>query len=225
MKSKLIWLEGALLVAPVLALLTLWKNLPDRVPVHWNLGGQIDRWGSKPSLFVMPVVGCLTIGLLHYLPRIDPKLRRAGGEHGRMQNALAIFRLALAAFFAAIFFIQVMAALGHPVPTSRIVPASILLLLAIFGNYFSNLRPNYFAGIRTPWTLESPATWRATHRLGGRLLFFGSLILLVLEFFVTEAVFIILFLASILLFAVWAVWYSWHHFHTPGATTLQSSAE
>jgi uncharacterized membrane protein len=142
-----------------------------------------------------------------------------------MQHALAILRLALAAFFTTVFLIVITASLGHPLPTGRIVPASILLLLAIIGNYSSNLRPNYFVGIRTPWTLESPATWRATHRLGGRLMFFGSLTLLILEFFVSESVFIILFTTSVVLLLLWAVWYSWHHFHTQGATALPSSAE
>ncbi len=43
MKSKLIWLEGLLLLAPFVALAVLWSTLPDRVPVHWNLHNQIDR--------------------------------------------------------------------------------------------------------------------------------------------------------------------------------------
>ena len=225
MKNKLIWLETALLLAPLIALATLWKELPERVPVHWNLGGQIDGWGSKPSLFVMPVAGLMIVALLHFLPWIDPKLRRSAGGQGRMQNALQILRLALVAFFGAIFATQIATALGHAVPMSRLIPSATLLLLAIIGNYLSNLRPNYFAGLRTPWTLESPETWRATHRLGGRLLFFGSVILLVLQFVVRQSLFAPLFLASVLLYAAWAIWYSWHHFNTQGATPLPASKE
>jgi uncharacterized membrane protein len=225
MKNKLNWVEGALVVAPVVALLTLWKDLPDRVPIHWNLRGQIDGWSTKPSLFAMPVVTVVILALLHVLPRLDPKLRLNDGGQGRMQNALAILRLALAGFFAAILFMQVATALGHAVPATRIVPASVLLLLAIIGNYLANLRPNYFAGIRTPWTLESPATWRATHRLGGRLLFFGSVTLLVLEFFIAENVFFVVFMTALLLFVAWTVWYPWHHFHTHGASALPSPGE
>jgi uncharacterized membrane protein len=225
MKNKLNWLEGVLLLAPMVAPIVLWKELPERIPTHWNLHGQIDGWGSKPLLFLLPVVSVVTIVLLHGLPWIDPKLRRTGGGQGRMQNVLRILRLTLAAFFAAIFAMQCTAALGHAVPVSRLMPSATLLLLAILGNYLSNLRPNYFAGIRTPWTLESPETWRATHRLGGRLLFFGSVTLLLLRFFVNESLFVTLFLAAVGLYAVWAVWYSWHHFHTQGATPLRTSEE
>jgi uncharacterized membrane protein len=31
------------------------------------------------------------------------------------------------------------------------------------------LRPNWFAGIRTPWTLSSRESWEKTHRLGGHV--------------------------------------------------------
>lgn len=218
MKNKLNWLEGVLLLAPLVAVAIFWKELPERIPIHWNLRGEINGWGSKYSLFVMPIVSLVTIVLLHWLPWIDPKLRRANGGQGRMQSALRILRLALAAFFAAIFATQLAATLGHAVPASRLIPTAMLLLLAIMGNYLSNLRPNYFAGIRTPWTLESPETWRATHRLGGHVMFFGSVILLVLQFFVSKSVFVPLFLTLVALYAVWAVWYSWHHFQRQGTT-------
>jgi uncharacterized membrane protein len=225
MKNKLNWLEGALLLAPMVALVVLWRELPERVPMHWNLRGEIDSWGSKPLLLFMPITGLVVIGLLHFLPRIDPKLRHSTAALGRMQNAVQMLRLALAAFFGAIFCIQCAVALGHDLPVSRFIPVSLLLLLAVIGNYLSNLRPNYFAGIRTPWTLESPATWRATHRLGGRLLFFGSLTLLLLRFFVNESLFLTLFLTAVALYAAWAIWYSWHHFHRRGPTPLQASHE
>jgi uncharacterized membrane protein len=219
MKNKLNWLEAALLLGPLLALAILWNDLPTRVPIHWNLRGQIDGWASKPfGMLVAPLTSLGIIALLHVLPWFDPKLRLSAGAHGRMQSVLGILRVALAAFFVALFCMQVAAALGHTVAAGRIVPAATLLLLAVIGNYLSNLRPNYFAGIRTPWTLESPATWRATHRLGGRLTFYGSLFLLLLQFFVSESTFGILFVTSMGLLVVWAFWYSWHHFHTQSAS-------
>lgn len=226
MKNKLNWLEAVLLVAPLLALVTLWNQLPARVPIHWNLHGQIDGWASKPfGMLVLPLISLGIIALLHVLPRFDPKLQRSGNAQGRMQSVLGILRLAYAAFFATLFSMQVAAALGHPVAVGRIVPAATLLLLAIIGNYLANLRPNYFAGIRTPWTLESPATWRATHRLGGRLIFYGSLLLLLLQFFVSASTFGILLVTSVVLLVIWAYWYSWHHFHTQGVRPLESSSD
>jgi len=224
MKNKLNWLEVILLVTPVPILVIFWNDLPARVPIHWNLHGKIDGWTSKPfGILFIPLMSVAIIALLHVLPRLDPKLRRSAGNQGRMKTVLGILRLALAAFFVVLFGMQVEAALGHPVRAARIVPMATLFLLAIIGNYLSTLRPNYFFGIRTPWTLESPDTWRATHRLGGRLMFYGSVLLLLLQFFISESTVMILFITSVLLLVTWAFWYSWHHFHAQGTTTLDSS--
>jgi uncharacterized membrane protein len=80
------------------------------------------------------------------------------------------------------------------------------------------VRPNYFVGIRTPWTLENPETWRATHRLGGRLMFFGAILLLLAQFFLSEGLFAWLLVTSILSLAIWGFVYSWHHSRTHVAT-------
>jgi uncharacterized membrane protein len=33
----------------------------------------------------------------------------------------------------------------------------------------TRMRPNWFMGIRTPWTLSDDTVWRKTHRVGGYL--------------------------------------------------------
>jgi uncharacterized membrane protein len=158
------------------------------------------------------------VALLRVLPRLDPKLRAMLQENERMHATLQVMRLALAAFFGALFYIQIATAFAYPLASGRAVIWCTLVLLAVMGNYLGNLRPNYFIGIRTPWTLESPATWRATHRLGGRLMFFGALLLLAAEFFLSQSAFVFLFATLILSLVTWSFLYSWHHFRTHGAT-------
>ena len=61
----------------------------------------------------------------------------------------------------------------------NIVIGGIGLLFTALGNYFKTIRPNYFLGIRTPWTLESDVVWKETHRVAGILWFFGGLLVAV----------------------------------------------
>ena len=220
MKNKANWLEAALLFAPFLVIAAFWNKLPARIPIHWNLRGEIDRWASSKSIeiFVLPLIALALVALLRVLPWLDPKLRATLQENERMRATLQIMRLAFAAFFGALFSIQIATALGYPMASGRALIWCTLVLFAIMGNYLGNLRPNYFVGIRTPWTLESAATWRATHRLGGRLMFFGALLLLAAEFFLSQSAFGFLFVTLILLLVAWAFLYSWHHFRTHGAT-------
>ncbi len=212
MKSKLFWLEVTLLAVPFLTLAICWDRIPDRVPLHWNAAGEIDGWASKgPGLLLAPILAVGTVALLHLLPWLDPKLRRSGGEEGRMRIALPAMRLATVGLTDLIFFLQLAVSLGQKLDVGRIVVMATLVVLAVVGNFLGTLRPNYFAGIRTPWTLEYPETWRATHRLGGRLMCFGALILLIVQFAVPQEVFVWILVAAVLALVVWSFYYSWRH--------------
>ena len=219
MKTRLSWLEGILLAAPFVVLAIYWNDLPARVPTHWDFRGQIDGWSAKtPGVLMIPLTALGMTALLHVLPWFDPKLRRMQGEGGLLPAVLPIVRIAVLLLLDTIFFVQIATSLGRKVAGGRIMMTCLLVFLVIMGNYLGNLRPNYFVGIRTPWTLENPETWRATHRLGGRLMFFGALILLVAQCFLSESSFGLLLTVSILSLAAWGFVYSWHHGRTHVAT-------
>src|SRR5438067_3309490 len=150
MKNKANWFEAALLLAPFLVIAAFWNKLPARVPVHWNLRGEIDRWASSKSIeiFVLPLIALALVALLRVLPWLDPKLRATLQENERMRATLQIMRLTFASFFGALFSIQIATALGYPMASGRALIWCTLVLFAIMGNYLGNLRPNYFVGIR-----------------------------------------------------------------------------
>lgn len=58
--------------------------------------------------------------------------------------------------------------------------ALIGFMIMVFGNYFPTIKPNYFVGIKTPWTLENETVWKETHKLGGKLWFYGGAVLTLL---------------------------------------------
>ena len=59
MKTRLSWLEVILLAAPFLALASYWNDLPARVPVHWDLSGQINGGGNE--IFVRTSGGSISL--------------------------------------------------------------------------------------------------------------------------------------------------------------------
>lgn len=46
-----------LYIGSILFLAYLWKDLPDKVPAHYNFAGEVDRWGSKWELWIFPFLG------------------------------------------------------------------------------------------------------------------------------------------------------------------------
>ncbi len=91
--------------------------------------------------------------------------------------------------------------LGYPVKVDRFMPIGIGLLFIVLGNYLTRVEPNWFIGIRTPWTLSSDTVWRKTHRTGGWLMVVGGFVLAA-SVFLPQGAFLPLLIAAILIVAV-----------------------
>jgi uncharacterized membrane protein len=55
-------------------------------------------------------------------------------------------------------------------------------MFVLIGNQLGKSRRMYLVGIRTPWTLASEEVWIKTHRLGGKLMVAGGLLIFVSAF-------------------------------------------
>ncbi|MDQ0214446.1 putative membrane protein [Oikeobacillus pervagus] len=45
----------------IIFLISVWNILPEKVPAHYNAAGEVDRWGSKWELIILPSVGLCTL--------------------------------------------------------------------------------------------------------------------------------------------------------------------
>lgn len=198
----LIW---AIAAAPFVYLAVLWGQLPPEVPTHFNAAGEPDDYSSKSSLFlIMGFVTLPTNLLIRFLPALDPKQ-----NFDQFPDAFQRLRLVIAIGLAAICCVIVYSATHTGSNPVRILTIVLGGLFAGLGNYMGALKPNYFIGIRTPWTLESPTVWRKTHQMGGRLFFIAGIvtILMALVFPVKSLVFAIAL--PVLVVSVVTVYYSW----------------
>lgn len=41
-----------------------YSNLPDTIPVHYSVTGDVDKWGARMSIYVLPIVGTILFILL-----------------------------------------------------------------------------------------------------------------------------------------------------------------
>lgn len=44
-----------------------YKNLPDKIPTHFNIVGEPDRFSSKKFFYFLPIIATLLLGLFFYL--------------------------------------------------------------------------------------------------------------------------------------------------------------
>lgn len=156
---------------PLVQLYYLWPAIPDVIPVHYGLSGKADRFDNKSLLlWFVPLVLLLVYGILALVPRIDPKNRISYSQGGYYTVRLATL------LFLSIIFISYFFSLTGQWDFSRSVPLMIMAFITVLGNYLPVIKPNYFIGVRTPWTLENEEVWTKTHRFSGRLWVTGGLI-------------------------------------------------
>ena len=158
-------LPAFILTAAALAF-SFWalEHLPDRVPTHWGMDGQPDGWSSPTfAAFMMPGLMLLMTAIFAVLPSIDP-LKKNYEFHGSVYFLLVNV---VVAFMGVVHVLVLGVSLGWPVNINRAIPVLMGLLFMFIGNLLPRIRPNWFMGIRTPWTLSSETVWRKTHRVGG----------------------------------------------------------
>src|SRR6266478_1966933 len=189
-----------LVIAAVAVAVSLWaySQLPPTVATHWNVRGVADGFSSRlVAVSIMPLVIIVMTGLFNVLPRLDP--RRANytkfiGTYWLIANAVILFILIGHGMIVA-------TGLGYPVKIGRTMPIGVGLLFIVLGNYLTRVEPNWFVGIRTPWTLSSDTVWRKTHRTAGWLMVLGGLLVAACAL-LPHGAFLPLFVAAILTMAV-----------------------
>jgi uncharacterized membrane protein len=146
--------------------LLAYPHMPDPVPSHWNAAGELD--GTMPKFWGLVVIPSLMTGftaLFAVLPRIDP-LRK---NYQKFRDYYEGFILVFAAF---LFFIQLQIILwgrGIYVSPNLTMPVMTGVLFIYIGFLMEHAEPNWFVGIRTPWTMSSVTVWKKTHQRGSTL--------------------------------------------------------
>jgi len=149
-------------VASLAALAVVYPRMPRTIPVHWNFKSEVDGWGPSWTILFMGALPLAIYLLLKIVPRLDPR-KDAYEKHAKPYTILTTV---LSLVFIPIAWIVAIAAFGIDFPVDVFVRIIIGVLFVVVGNFLGKFRPNYFVGIRTPWTLSDPEVWKKTHRHG-----------------------------------------------------------
>lgn len=168
------------LILIAIASVYFYYNFPELVPVHWNIAGEVDRWGSGTAHALGAPLVILGMYLLFlFVPFLDPKKER----YSQFRKVYHVFKTLIIGFMALIYFITGFNALGYDLPVAILAPGLVGVLFIVLGNYMGKIKSNWFVGIRTPWTLSSEEVWNKTHRFGGRMFVLAGLIMIIIPFF------------------------------------------
>ncbi len=164
-KESIIWVA---LIVPIAYLLIMWNKVPDKLPMHINMHGQVDNYGPK-YIHVLVSIGLYILMLI--LPLIDPRRK----NYAIFEDTYFKLRFILVLMYGIISLLFTVNSIYHNFNMEMAVPLFVFMMLTVIGNYMGNIRQNYFIGIKVPWTLNNEENWNKTHRMAGRLWVAGGL--------------------------------------------------
>ncbi|HHZ02269.1 MAG TPA: SdpI family protein [Tissierellia bacterium] len=175
--DKLLIISTIICLLPIILSLFLYDKLPDQLPIHWDIHGNPDDYGSKFFAAIgLPLMMAGLNIITHFVLNNDPKKENAS------HVLKLIGKLTIPILSVTLLPITLFAGLGYNIPIERIVPAFVGILFIIIGNYLPKSKQNYTVGIRLPWTLNNETNWNKTHRLAGYLWIIGGLLMFINSF-------------------------------------------
>jgi uncharacterized membrane protein len=156
-----------------------YPQLPETITTQWNLDGTPDGFSSRAlGAWLIPGVMFLIWLIMRFLPKIDPRAENYQRFMGTYRTLISV----VIGFMALMHIAVLGSALGWPIQIPKLMPFAVGAMLVFMGNLLPRARPNWFVGIRTPWTLSSDRIWERTHRLGGILFVVSGLVLIAATF-------------------------------------------
>lgn len=200
---KTLILTSIIILLPIVAGVLLWDQLPEQMPIHWNIHNEVDQWVAKPiAVFGMPLflVAVQWIGLL--ATGADPKKKN-------ISEVMIQLMLWLCPVLSLVVNGMIMAtALGTEVTPTLVMPLLLSILFLIIGNFLPKCRQSYTVGIKLAWTLASEANWNATHRFAGWVWTIGGILMLVSIFIGGD----VLMLGTVLVMVIAPIFYSYNYY-------------
>lgn len=190
MNQKMMLTLVAMIIIAAIAMSVLANpKMPEQMATHWGASGQVDGWMNKTvGLSFTPalMVGLTALFLIVLL--IDPLRNNIDKFFSYYAGFVVIFNL----FLLTVHGWMILWNVGIQIPANVFMPIAMACLFFYIGIILTHVKPNWFIGIRTPWTLSNEIVWQKTHKLGGILFKIAAIIILIGAAFPQHAMWFIL---------------------------------
>lgn len=174
--KKLMWIVsiGSMIITAIAM-----QFMPESVPMHYDMAGNVDRWGSKYENLIFPIIILALALFMSLLIRFYEKKAATLDEKSQAGNMTNIRTIGIIGAVTTIVFGLMQCFLlygayaGAKTEATQAVvdigKVSCILLgiiLIIMGNFMTKTRINGSIGIRISWSMYNDTTWRKSNRFG-----------------------------------------------------------
>lgn len=222
--KKLMW---GLAFLPLIVNAFIIQKLPETIPMHYDLAGNIDRWGSRSETFIFPgLILLMTLFwflLIKYFEKkagsADPKgkagtagsfgpaiTEKERSDAAANAKVLGWVSVATTLVFIVMYGATVLssyreAAAGATVADINTAKLSVLcigVLLIVLGGVMTKTKINGAVGVRTDWSMYNENTWEKSNRYGAAVMMITGAVVIVTAA-LTKALTAAIILISVLL--------------------------
>ena len=180
-----------ILVIVLVGTLAALSIMPDTVPVHFDIHGVADRWGSKYEMLVMP--GCM-LAMLAFWLGVDASYKKKietsfdEKEIAEAKSNLKVIKITsiiTSLMFAVINGLTLYISYSQ-LDTTDVGEIDFLKILSIvmgisfilLGNFMPKAKNNATFGFRLSWTKFNDVTWRKSNLVGGIAMIIQGIIMI-----------------------------------------------
>ena len=160
-----------LMFLPLAATLVALWYLPDTIPAHYGADGQVNRWGSKYEMLILPLMIPLFGLFMLAMAKVAKKQEKTGENNEKVCLMgglvfLVVFN-AMAFYFLYAGMQQTERLDSLPVDLSQLLFGLLGIGLIVMGNVMPKARKNSVLGLRTSWSMKDETAWKKSQRAGG----------------------------------------------------------
>lgn len=164
--------------------------MQDKVPMHYDINGNIDRWGSKYENFVFPVtIVVFTLFWMCLIRYYKKKQQRAKNEKEAQEasgNATLLYYTAvgMALMFGIMQCVFLFAAYDKAgqgagnvnIDTMMAINVIMGIFIMVLGMLLPKSKINSTFGVRTVWSTDSEEAWAMSNRAGAVIFIIAGLL-------------------------------------------------
>lgn len=165
MKSKY-YVISALMFLTLIYTIIFMIISPDSIPMHYNVLGEIDRYGSKYEMIMLPIF-VLISGIV---PMLFAKHFKSKSDKSSEKLSLNVGIVLVLMFIALYVLFSVMVLnpnIGYGTDIGKVIIIAIGIFFTVLCNLMPKARLNSLFGIRTSWSIANEKTWQKSQRFGG----------------------------------------------------------
>lgn len=219
-KNKILMI---LSILPLIITFATVKFMPDKIPMHYDINGNIDRYGSKYENFLFPVIIIiLTLFWMLFIryyrnKQVKETDEKVIAEAKNNEKVIYIVAFGMSIMFSIMHYTSMISSVieakneltSEFISTNTVVNIALGIFLIVLGNYIPKSKLNNTTGIRTKWSMNNDKVWADSNRMGGIVLIIDGILLIIQSFIFSGFLSIVIMLSIIIISTILLTIYSY----------------